>query len=269
MWNWKKSLCVFMWVCLAASVPAAWGAEKSIVIGLASDTLFLDPQQQNETITNAITRHVYDPLISYSPDGSTLRPVLAESWELAPDQLTWTFHLRKGVKFSDGTPFTAEDVKFTFERAQKNLVKNRLAAVDKIEVVDDHTLKIVTKAPTAVLLDNLELLKIMSKAYTEKVGDDEVNLKPMGTGPYVCVEWIKEDHITFAPNKNYWGAPPAISNVRFRPITNAATRTAALLTGEVDLIEDIPVRDVDRMKKAEGIKVLERPGMRLIYMHID
>jgi peptide/nickel transport system substrate-binding protein len=115
----------------------------------------------------------------------------------------------------------------------------------------------------------LELIKIMSKAYTEKVGDDEVNLKPMGTGPYVCVEWVKEDHITLAPNENYWGKAPAIPNVRFRPITNAATRTAALLTGEVDLIEDIPVRDVDRMKKSEGIQVLERPGMRLIYMHID
>ena len=267
---WSKKIAVFLVVlCAFAAASAAWGAEKSIVIGLASDTLFLDPQPQNETITNAITRHVYDPLISYSPDGSTLVPVLAESWELATDQLTWTFHLRKGVKFSDGTPFTAEDVKFTFERARKFLVKNRLAAVDTIEAADDHTLKIVTKAPTAVLLDDLQLLKIMSKAYTERVGDDEVNLKPMGTGPYVCVEWIKEDHITFAPNENYWGKAPAISNVRFSPITNAATRTAALLTGEVDLIEDIPVRDVDRMEKAEGIKVVERPGMRLIYMHID
>jgi peptide/nickel transport system substrate-binding protein len=135
--------------------------------------------------------------------------------------------------------------------------------------VDDHTLKVVTKAPTAVLLDNLELLSIMSKAYTERVGDDEVNLKPMGTGPYVCTEWVKEDHITFEPNKNYWGTAPAISHIRFRPITNAATRTAALLTGEVDLIEDIPVRDVDRMEKAEGIQVLECPGRRLIYLHID
>jgi peptide/nickel transport system substrate-binding protein len=248
---------------------AAWAAEKSIVVGLASDTLFLDPQQQNETITNAITGHVYEPLISASPDGSSLLPTLAESWELAPDQLTWTFHLRKGVRFSDGTPFTAEDVKFTFERAGKFIIKDRVASIENIKVVDEHTLRIVTKTPNAVLLDQLELLKIMSKAYTEKVGDEEVNLKPMGTGPYICTEWIREDHITLEVNKNYWGDAPAISHVRFRPITNAATRTAALLTGEVDLIEDIPVRDVDRVKKAEGIKVDERPGMRLIYLHID
>ncbi|MDR1978457.1 MAG: ABC transporter substrate-binding protein [Synergistaceae bacterium] len=270
MWRRAKSVRLFilLWVVLL-SASAAWAAEKSIVVGLASDTLFLDPQQQNETITNAITQHVYESLIAASPDGSELVPTLAESWEIAPDQLTWTFHLRKGVKFSDGTPFTAEDVKFTFERAGKFLVKNRVGSIKDIEVVDDHTLKIVTKMPDAVLLDNLELLKIMSKAYTEKVGDDEVNLKPMGTGPYVCVEWVKEDHITLEANKNYWGGAPAISHVRFRPITNAATRTAALLTGEVDLIEDIPVRDVDRVKKTEGIKVSERPGMRLIYMHID
>ncbi|MDR1649184.1 MAG: ABC transporter substrate-binding protein [Synergistaceae bacterium] len=269
MWSCKKAVLVLL--CLASFASAGWAADagKGIVIGLASDTLFLDPQQQNETITNAITRHIYEPLVSYSPNGGYLIPTLAESWEIAPDQLTWTFYLREDVKFSDGTPFTAEDVKFTFERARNTIIKDRVAAIDSIEVVNDRTLRIVTKAPTAVLLDSIQLLKIMSKSYTERVGNDEVNLKPMGTGPYVCVEWVKEDHITLEPNKNYWGAAPAISRVRFRPITNAATRTAALLTGEVDLIEDIPVRDVDRMKKADGIDVLDRPGMRLIYLHID
>jgi peptide/nickel transport system substrate-binding protein len=91
----------------------------------------------------------------------------------------------------------------------------------------------------------------------------------MGTGPYKLVEWIKEDHITLEPNPNYWGTKPPISFVRFRPITNAATRTAALLTGEVDMIEDIPVRDVDRVEKTAGFDVVARPGMRLMYMHID
>jgi peptide/nickel transport system substrate-binding protein len=267
MWKCKKAVLVLL--CLASLASAAWAAEKSIVIGLSSDTLFLDPHQQNETITNAITRHIYEPLVSYGTDGASLIPTLAERWEIAPDQLTWTFHLREDVQFSDGTPFTAEDVKFTFERVRNTIIKDHVAAIDRIEVVNDRTVRIVTKVPTAVLLDNIQLLKIMSKSYTEHVGEDEVNLKPMGTGPYVCTEWIKEDHITLEPNENYWGAAPAISRVRFRPITNAATRTAALLTGEVDLIEDIPVRDVDRMEKADGIKVLSRPGMRLIYLHID
>ena len=252
---------------LALAVPAL-AAEKSIVIGLASDALYLDPHQQDETITNALTTHIYEGMFGFNAEGKAV-PVLAESWELADDEVTWTFHLRKDVKFSDGTPFTAADVAFNLDRAAKNIVSDLVANVKSYEIVDNHTIKIVTTTPDAVLIDNMAQLRLLSKAYTEKIGDDEVNLKPMGTGPYKLVEWIKEDHITLEANPNYWGKKPAIANVRYRPITNAATRTAALLTGEVDVIEDIPVRDVDRVEKTGGVDVVARPGMRLMYLHID
>ena len=262
---WKLLLTLTALALLA--VPAL-AAEKSIVIGLASDALYLDPHQQDETITNALTRHIYEELVRADANGK-LEPLLAESWELAPDELTWTFHLRNGVKFSDGSPFTARDVAFTIERVRGLIVNDTVATVKDVEVVDDHTVKITTLAPDGVLLDNLARLRIMSEAYTTKVGSDDVNLKPMGTGPYVCTEWVKEDHISLAPNPHYWGKAPAIANVRFRPITNAATRTAALLSGEVDLIEDVPVRDVDRVTKSKGVDIAARPGERLIYLHID
>lgn len=252
---------------LGFTLPAM-AAEKSIVIGLASDALYLDPHQQDETITNALTTHIYDGLFGFNAEGKAV-PVLAESWELANDQVTWTFHLRKGVKYSDGSPFTAADVAYNIDRAAKTIVSDVVGNIKSYKIVNDHTIRIVTATPDAVFLDNLAQLRLVSKAYTEKVGNDEVNLKPMGTGPYQLVEWVKEDHITLKPNPHYWGPKPAITNVRFRPITNAATRTAALLTGEVDLIEDVPVRDVSRVEKTKGIDVVARPGMRLIYLHID
>ena len=253
---------------LVATASPAMAAGKSLVVGLASDALFMDPHMQNETITNAITSHFYESLTFQTPDGSIV-PMLAESWEISPDQLTWTFHLRKDVKFSDGSPFTAEDVMFNLERIKTKTIRDRAVTIKSMEAVDAHTLKITTNAPDGVLPDNLAEVRLMSKAYTTKVGDEEVNLKPMGTGPYILKEWIKEDHITMEPNPLYWGKKPSISNVRFRPITNAATRTAALLTGEVDIAEDIPVRDVERVKRTKGIDVLAVPGRRLIYMHID
>lgn len=253
---------------LALAVPAS-AAEKSINIALSSDTTSFDPQQQQETLTNMMTRHVYEALLSTDVDGVKFVPTLATSWETDPDQVTWTFHLRKGVKFSDGSDFTAEDVKFTMERAPKTQHRNLVQTIKEITVVDPHTLRVVTSAPDGVLLNNLVYLVILSKDYITKVGDDTAALKPMGTGPYVLDEWVKEDHISFSFNPHYWGPKPAITKARYRPITNAATRTAALLTGEVDLAMDIPVRDVKRVEDNKNLDLAKRSSLRAMYMHID
>ena len=266
----RKLLAGFLLLFLAVSPvwAAEKGAEKSIVVGVASDALYLDPQMQEETVTNTIARHFFDGLLNAQADGS-LVPALAESWSLSDDNLTWTFNLRKGVKFSDGTPFTAQDVKFTLERAKGKIISNTVVTIKDIEIVDDHTVKIVTSEPDSILLDNLSRNRILSKEYVTRLGDEAFNLNPVGTGPYKFVEWVKEDHITMVANENYWGPAPVIKNARFRPISNSATRTAALLTGEVDIIEDVPVRDVERIDKTEGYGVFSRPGERLIYLHVD
>lgn len=253
-------------LCLALAAPAA--AEKSIVIGLASDALFMDPSQQDETITNTMGRYMYDGLLNNDALGVP-RAALAESWSIGDDNLTWTFSLKKGVTFHDGSDFTAEDVAYTIEVCRTSLLKNFTASIDRVEIVDPHTVKIVTKAPTAVLLESLAALRILPKAYRTKLGETAFNQAPVGTGPYVFVEWIKEDHIAMKANEQYWGGAPKIKKVTFRPISNAATRTAALLTGEVDIIEDVPVRDVDKLKSTEGLSVVERPSERLIYLHVD
>ena len=253
-------------LCLALAAPAA--AEKSIVIGLASDALFMDPSQQDETITNTMGRYMYDGLFNNDALGVP-RAALAESWTIGDDNLTWTFSLKKGVTFHDGSDFTAEDVAYTVEVCRTSLLKNFTASIDRVEVVDPHTVKIVTKAPTAILLESLAALRILPKAYRTKLGETAFNQAPVGTGPYVFVEWVKEDHIAMKANEQYWGGAPKIKKVTFRPISNAATRTAALLTGEVDIIEDVPVRDVDKLKNTEGLSVVDRPSERLIYLHVD
>ena len=253
-------------LCLALAAPAA--AEKSIVIGLASDALFMDPSQQDETITNTMGRYMYDGLLNNDALGVP-RAALAESWTIGDDNLTWTFSLKKGVTFHDGSDFTAEDVAYTVEVCRTSLLKNFTAAIDRVEVVDPYTVKIITKAPTAVLLESLAALRILPKAYRTKLGETAFNQAPVGTGPYVFVEWVKEDHIAMKANEQYWGGSPKIKKVTFRPISNAATRTAALLTGEVDIIEDVPVRDVDKLKNTEGLSVVDRPSERLIYLHVD
>ena len=253
-------------LCLALAAPAA--AEKSIVIGLASDALFMDPSQQDETITNTMGRYMYDGLLNNDALGVP-RAALAESWTIGDDNLTWTFSLKKGVTFHDGSDFTAEDVAYTVEVCRTSLLKNFTASIDRVEVVDPYTVKIITKAPTAVLLESLAALRILPKAYRTKLGETAFNQAPVGTGPYVFVEWVKEDHIAMKANEQYWGGSPKIKKVTFRPISNAATRTAALLTGEVDIIEDVPVRDVDKLKNTEGLSVVDRPSERLIYLHVD
>ncbi|GHT01385.1 transporter [Synergistales bacterium] len=260
-------LCCFALFLSAVAAPAMADGKK-LVVGLASDALTMDPQMQEETITNTMARHFHDSLLNYEADGS-LTPALAESWEVAGDSVTWTFHLRKGVKFSDGSPFTAEDVKFSILRTREKINKNIVSTIKDVVVVDDLTVNIITNAPDSILLDNLGRNKILSKAYVTRVGDQQAELVPVGTGPYKLVEWVREDHITITPNEHYWGKKPVITDVTFRPITNAATRTAALLTGEVDIIADVPVRDFDRITNTEGIETSSRPGEFLIFLHID
>ncbi len=242
--------------------------ESKIVVAQGSDALFLDPQQQDEGPTNTLTTNIYDGLVNRKADLS-IEPGLAEKWE-QKDPLTWIFHLRKNVQFHNGNPFTADDVVFTIERAKKQKIGvNFVRMIASAKKIDDYTVELKTPTPHAVFLDELAKVLIIDKEYVTKVGDQEFNLKPVGTGPYKAVEWVKEDHITLQANDKYWKGVPAIKTVIFRPISNEATRTAALLSGEVDLITDVPVRDADRIIKNEKLSLVRQPSLRLIYLTVD
>lgn len=242
--------------------------ESKIVIAQGSDALFLDPHGNDEGPTNSVNCNIYDGLINRRADLSLVAG-LAEKWE-QKDPLTWVFYLRKNVNFHNGNVFNADDVEFTINRLKQHKVSaNLVSSVDAVKKLDDYTVEIRTKAPYASFLADMAKVWIVDKEYVTKVGDQEFNLKPVGTGPYKVIEWVKEDHITLQANNSYWNGAPEIKTVIFRPISNEATRTAALLSGDVDLIVDVPVRDADRVAKHEKLQFVGIPSLRLVYLTVD
>ncbi len=257
-------------LCFSAAAQA-----RDLVIALRSEPTSMDPQFHSLTPNTQLSETLFDPLVRTDAVAKPV-PSLAESWTVDGD--TWTFNLRKDVKFSDGTPFTAEDVVFTYDRVPK--VPNSpssyalyLSSIDRLEVVDPHTLKIITKGPSPVLLPNLAMVPIMSSkaaAGPAPEGKTTVELNRgdglVGTGPYKFVSWKRGAEIVFERNENYWGEAPAWDRVIYRPITNPAARVAALLAGDVDLIEDPPTDDLPKLKQNKDLYVQETPSVRVIYI---
>jgi len=257
-------------LCFSAAAQA-----RDLVIALRSEPTSMDPQFHSLTPNTQLSETIFDPLVRTDKVAKPV-PSLAESWTVDGD--TWTFKLRKDVKFSDGTPFTAEDVVFTYERVPK--VPNSpssyalyLSSIDRLEVVDPHTLKIITKGPSPVLLPNLSMVPIMSSkaaAGSAPEGKTTVELNRgdglIGTGPYKFVSWKRGAEIVLERNENYWGEPPAWDRVIYRPITNPAARVAALLAGDVDLIEDPPTDDLPKLKENKNLHIQETPSVRIIYI---
>ncbi|GAB1477820.1 ABC transporter substrate-binding protein [Paracoccaceae bacterium] len=240
---------------------------KDITIGLTSDPTILDPQAGEELSSNIMFYHVYDPLVRRDAD-LQFGPGLAESWSLK-DETTWVFKLREGVKFHNGALLKASDVVFTIERLKASVMSNLSANIASATAVDDLTVEITTPGPYAALPNDLAAILILNEEYVKSVGDTELGLKPMGTGPYMLKEWVKEDHLTLEAFPDYFAGKAKIDTVTFRPITNPATRTAALLTGELDVVQDLAVRDVERAKSEPGVTVVTRPSLLNILLAMD
>jgi len=249
------------------AATAAFAQDKSVTIGLTSDPSHLYPLAGEELSSNIMYYHLYDPLVKRSPE-LEFGPGLAESWENV-DETTWRFKLRPDVTFHNGNAFTAADVVFTVNKARDSIRPDLVANIASITAVDDLTIEITTPKPYAVLPNDLAELLILDEEYTTATGDEQMDLKPMGTGPYMLEEWIKEERLVLTAFDNYWAGTPKIKTVTFRPITNPATRTAALLTGEVDVIQDLAVRDVDRVKREENIEVMARPSLLNVVLAMD
>ena len=265
---------------LAASFIALTGVAQArdLTIALRSEPSSMDPQFHSLTPNTQLSETLFDPLVRTDATAKPI-PSLAESWTVDGD--VWTFKLRPGVKFSDGTPFTAQDVLFTYDRVPK--VPNSpssyslyLSTVDKVEAPDPQTIKITTKGPSPVLLANLSMVPIMSHkaaAGPAPEGKTTVELNRgdglVGTGPYKFVSWKRGAEIIFERNEHYWGDKPDWEKVTYRPISNSAARVAALLAGDVDVIEDPPTDDLPKLKKDNNLFVQETPSVRVIYIALN
>jgi len=189
-----------------------------------------------------------------------LQPALATSWE-AIDPTTMRFHLRQGVKFSDGVDFTADDVVFTLNRVQDPKANYgqaaRISQVESTTAVDKYTVDVKTKTIFPTLTLGLSDIVIEPKHYFEKAGADAVAAHPIGTGPFIFQEWVPGDHYTLTANRSYWGGAPMIDKLVIRAIPDGASRVASLVSGETQIIEEVPVDLIDQVEASGNARIDE------------
>lgn len=250
--------------------PVNYAQGRPVVIASSGDAETMDPVLTAISTTGSIQRHMLEPMVDNDPDGK-LVPWLATSWR-ALDNVTWEFKLRSGVRFHNGEPFNAEVVKFNIERAAqhpRSLQKAYVSLVKEVRSVDETTVRVITTEPAPDIVANLAAIYMLPPRYAREAGDEGLARRPVGTGPYKFVEWIRDDRIVMELNPTYWGPKPQATRVTIRPIPEGATRVAALLAGEVDVVEGIPVPDIPRVARTKGFKVLRKQGPRLIFLAMD
>ncbi|MFY0546101.1 ABC transporter substrate-binding protein [Brevibacillus sp. H7] len=247
------------------------GAQKELVVAFDSDVPTMDPHMHNEP--NAITTnwHIFDSLLYLTRD-LKIEPGLAESYE-RKDDLTWVFKLRKGVKFHNGEEFNADAVKFSLERVldekQKSTQRGNISAISTVTVLDPYTVEIKTKEPYNLLPHRLFYLSIVPPKYVKEVGDQVFAEKPVGTGPYKFVEWVKGDKIVLEANEDYFKGAPKIKKVTFRIIPEVATQIAELQSGGVDIIRMVPPDMLAQLEGNPQISVASTPLLRVFYLALD
>ncbi|MEM9028496.1 MAG: ABC transporter substrate-binding protein [Pseudomonadota bacterium] len=246
---------------------------KDLTIGLASEPTSIDPHFHNLTPNNALSMHMFDALVIFD-EKQQVTPGLAVSWKTI-DDLTWEFKLRPNVKWHDGSPFTADDVVFTFNRAGNvpnspsgygTYTKGKTAVK-----VDDLTVHIKTPKPYPLMVTDLTTFGIVSKKHGEGATTADYNSgkAAIGTGPFKFVEYVPGDRIVLQANENYWGGKPKWDKVTLKPIKSGPSRVSALLAGDVDVIEGVPTTDIERLKKDPNLQLSSGISNRVIYLHLD
>ena len=272
---------------LGAAILAAVGATSfsasavTLKIGNQGDALSMDPHSLNESLQLTVLENVFETLV-YRDKDYKLVPGLATAWKQTSPTV-WHFDLRKNVQFHDGTPFTADDVIFSYERAKTDGsdVKSYVGQIKEIKKINDHSIDVVTTGPFPILPELSYRWFIMSKKWCEtnqatkpvdrrKGIENAASFRANGTGPYRVRERQPNVRTTFVRNGNYWGKVTGnVDEVVFNVIGNDATRVAALLSGEVDVMEPVPVQDIDRIKAAPNLKILQGPELRVIFLGMD
>jgi peptide/nickel transport system substrate-binding protein len=279
MFSMKKTVVAGALIASAAMISIA--NAKTIRIGNQGDALSMDPHSLNESLQLSVTGNVYEGLTGRNKDLS-LAPLLATSWkQTAPT--VWRFELRKGVTFHDGTPFTADDVIYSFQRSggDGSDMKSYTNDVSEVKKIDAHTVEFITKAPFPILPEVISLVYVMSKKWSEdnqatkpvdrrKGIENAASFRANGTGPYRVRERQPGIKTSFARNGNYWGKIDGnVTEVIYTPITNDATRVAALVSGEIDVMEPVPVQDVARVNASANARAMQGPELRTIFLGMD
>lgn len=241
--------------------------DNDLVIAVETSISSLDPHNLSDTLSISASRAVYENLVMFDSEMNIIGQ-LAENYEISQDSLTYTFHLRKGVKFHDGTDFNSAAVKANFDRIMNkdnnlrtrsrfvvtsgDTEKNR---IESIETPDDSTVIFKLAEPYSPFINKLTLVGIISPAAIEKYGNEGLITNPVGTGPYIFKEWVEGDHMTATANPDYWGTKPGVNSVTIKEVPEAGSRTAMLQTGEADFIYPMPSDQISAVGTSGDITV--------------
>ena len=243
---------------------------STLRIGTSASVQSMDPYFINNDDTNSVLSNIFDNLIRFDKD-LKIKPNLALSWK-NPTPKEWVLTLRKGVKFHNGSSFNADDVIFSYKRVKnwkKSSFKSKINMIEKIEKIDDYTVKMTTTKPYPIFLRQLTYISILDKETLSAKSDQWVGLNPVGTGPYKLTSWSKGSNLNLAVNKNYFMGIAKYDKVIFKPLTNDATRIAGLLSGAVDIVNKVSVVDVARIKNNNKLNFFMIPSLKTIYIHLD
>ena len=276
----KKLVKVLLSLVLVFGFSSAYA--QTIKWSMQGDSLTLDPHAQNEGPTTQVSRQVYEALVQRGLD-MKIGPALATKWK-ATDPNTWVFTLREDAKFSDGSGMTSADVVFSILRAKQRTsdFKEYISTVSNVEAIGDYAVKITTSKPNPILLNQLSNIFIMSKAWSEKnfatspqnwdAGQETFSAtNALGTGPFKITKREPNTRTVFKRNSHWWGEmkDKGLTTIELLPIKNAATRVAALLSGEIDIVTDAPVQDLKRISRSSAHNVESTAQMRTIFLGMD
>ncbi len=272
----KLAFCLFAVLLGATLVLAGCGQEavsdEELVVTIAQtrDVTALDYALASQTEVQNMSSNIFDTLVRID-ENYEYEPWVAESWE-NPDENTWIFHLREGISFTNGEVLDAEAVKYSLERIMDEAVQSpqawRLSLVDSVEAPDAQTVVIKTKQPYAALLNIMTLMFIVPPQAVEEMGNEAFGQQPIGSGPFIFDEFVPGEKVVLVANKDYWKGAPKIDKLIFRPISEASTRVAALLNGEVDIIGSIPPNRLDELENHADINTSAKIGV-MLYMGLD
>ncbi|MES9788353.1 ABC transporter substrate-binding protein [Bacillus pumilus] len=275
------ALALFLGGCSSAPSSEEKATKDTLVFGRGGDSTSLDPITTTEGETFKVTENMFEKLLNYGEKDTTIHPGLATDWDVANDGKSYTFYLREGVKFHDGTDFNAEAVKFNFDRwmngdAEKfpyygmfgGYKKDKGHVIKDIIVKGEHEVEFQLKRPQATFLKNIAMspFGIASPAAVEKSGDS-FRENPVGTGPFKFKEWKQNDRIVLEKNEDYWQKDkPKLNQIIFRSIPENSARLNALKTGEIDLMDGVNPSDLDGIKTDQALQLIERPSMNVGYI---
>ena len=246
---------------------------QTIRVANQGDAPSMDPHVLNESLQLSLTGNVYEPLVGRNKD-LRLAPALAVAWRMQAPTV-WRFELRRGVRFHDGTPFSADDAVFSLRRAQGegSGLKNYLSDVRQVRKIDVHTIEVETRAPSLLLPDALSHVYMVSRRWSESLGaarPDTALQRANGTGPFRLQERQPNQRTVFARHDGYWGRMESnAQQIVFTPLPDDAERVQALLDGRVDVAEPVPVQEIDRVNAAGGARVVTGAELRTLFLGMD